>query len=144
MMQVHMATGQHGTNPKRKHKGEFELPEDISEDDEMLLTSILSVLCSLDVCTAYSIQPCMQNTCFMIRGTLENETFEVGSDELHLIQMANPLRIERVAIGRCEGCNQLLVKVLNSKQRVMALSDDSVFFVCSRKRKLAKIAQAPK
>ena len=127
------------SNNKRKCKGEFELPEDITEDDEVLLTSILSVLCSLDVCSGYNVETCKQATGFIIRGTMQEENFEIGLEDLHFIYTANPLRIEHVAVSRCGGNNELLVKVLNSKQRVM-MTEDSVFFVCNRKRKMAKVS----
>jgi hypothetical protein len=129
-----------GSKRKRRCSGEFELPEDVSEDDEVLLTSVLSALCALDKCVGYSVQHALQNTAFMIRGTLHEDTFEIGLDDLRFIHMANPLRVEYAGVSRCGGNNELLVRVLNSKQRVM-LTEHSTFFVCNRsKRKMAKSA----
>ena len=139
MMTVQVSNNKTETG-KRKCSGEFELPADITEDDEVLLTSVLSVLCSLDVCSGYRVEPCQQATAFMIRGTLHDENFEIGLDDMQFIHTANPLRVEHVAVSRCEGNNELLVKVINSKQRVM-VTEDSVFFVCNRKRKMGKVNQ---
>lgn len=125
---------------KRKYKSEFELPEGVNEDDELLLTNVLSALCALDVCETYNIQSIQQNTAFMIRGKLPEENFEIGLDDLRLIHMANTLRVEYVGVSRCGGNNELLVKVLNTKQRVM-ITEDTTFFVCNRKRKISKINQ---
>lgn len=125
---------------KRRCKGEFELPEDISEDDEVLLTSILSVLCAVDTCTAYVVEHYVRGVSYLIRGTLQDENFEITIDDLHFIKTASPLRIEDVSVSRCAGCNQLLVKVLNSKQRVMIKEDSTFLLVCQRKRKACKLA----
>jgi len=121
----------------------FELPNEISEDDQILLSSILSVLCSLEICTAYKVQPIVSKAqgptafgSYLIRGSLDEDVFEVSMEEMHHIFSANRLRIEHIAVARCEGKNELLIKVLNSKQRVMLTNlHSSTFIVCNKKRK---------
>jgi len=137
---IQLGQGPHQQQRKRKCPNEFEMPEDVSEDDELLLTSVLSVLCSLDICCAYSVQHTQQNTAFMIKGVLQEDSFEIGLDDLRFIHMVNPLRIEYVGVSRCGGTNELLVRVLNTKQRIM-ITEDTAFFICSRRRKMAKITQ---
>lgn len=119
---------------------EFELPDDISEDDEALLQGILCALYSIDICKGYKVDTATipPHTFFLIRGQLSDETFEIEMDDLHLIKSANPLRIERIVVTRVEGRNELVIKVLNSKQRIM-LTDSSMLYVTTRKRKHAKI-----
>ena len=120
---------------------EFELPENLSEDDEALLHGILCALCSTDLCTGYRVDTASAQNCFMIRGQLSAGNFELDLDDLHFIRSASPLRVERVLVARCGEQIELLIKVLNSKQRVM-LTDASVFYVTTRKRKQAKIGSA--
>ena len=78
----------------------FELPEDISEDDETLLHSILSAVSSLDLCIAYKIVvPPLQPNIFLIKGQLPTDGFEVDMDQMHFIMSASPLRIEKIAVA---------------------------------------------
>jgi hypothetical protein len=128
------------SSAKRKREAaEFELPEDVSEDDEVLLTSVLTALCALDVCTAYRVKH-MKPHSFLIMGTLPDESFEVDLEDLQFLHKASPLRIERVVVARVGGANELVVKVLNSKQRIM-LTDTSMFYVSTRKRKAGRISE---
>ena len=123
---------------KRKHCPEFELPEDLSEDDEILLTSILTALCSLNLCSGYNVRVMPPNA-FIIRGTLHGESFEVDMEDLQFIHTASPLRIQRILFARCNGgSSELVVKVLNSKQRIM-LTDSTTFYVSNRRRKAGKV-----
>ena len=129
------------SSQQTKLQPDFELPEDISEDDEALLHSILCALYSLDICKGYKVDTSTAppHTFFLIRGQLCNESFEVEMDDLHLIKSANPLRIEHIVVARAGGQNELVIKVLNSKQRIM-LTDSSMLYVTTRKRKHARIA----
>ena len=123
---------------------DFELPQDIGEEDEHLLTGILSVLCSTELCHGYKVQimPPPHQNAFLIRGALHEDVFEVSLDDMHFIQNADPLRIEKIVVSRCGGGNnELVLKVLNSKQRVI-LTESSTFYVCRRKRKFSKISEA--
>lgn len=113
----------------------FELPADISEDDDNLLTTVLSALCAGELCSSYKIQQIP--TGFLIRGNLMNEeTFEIDAEDLHFITQANAIRIERVALCRCGGKTELVIKVLNSSQRIMVTS--SCTFTVTKKRKYAE------
>ena len=77
---------------------------------------------------------------FLIRGLLHDETFEVGLDDLQYVQTVSPLRIEHIVVSRCSRVNELVLKVLNTKQRVM-VTEDIVFYVTSRKRKVGQLSK---
>ena len=111
----------------------FELPEDISEDDEVLLTNVLTAMYAGDICSSYKIHTIPNG--YLIRGSiLCEDNFEIELDDLQLITSVNPIRIERVAICKCGGGNtELVVKLLNCKQRVMIAT--STTFTATKKRK---------
>jgi hypothetical protein len=110
----------------------FELPPDISEDDENLLTTILSALYAGELCSSYKVLQLSNG--FLIRGNLLNEdTFEIDHEDLQFITLANPIRIEKVALCRSGGKIELVIKVLNSSQRVMVTTVCS--FTATKKRK---------
>ena len=119
---------------------DFELPQDISEDNECLLSGILSALCSLDLCVAYKVViPPLQPTHFLIKGQLSNEEFEVDMDQMHFIQSASPLRIEGILVAKTADQHELIIRVLNSKQRVMLKDSSTFYYVSNRKRKLQRL-----
>ena len=120
---------------------DFDLPQDISEDDECLLNGILSALCSLDLCAAYKvvILPPQQPTHFLIKGQLSNEGFEVDMDQMHFIQSASPLRIEGILVAKTADQHELIIRVLNSKQRVMLKDSSTFYYVSNQKRKLQRL-----
>jgi hypothetical protein len=114
----------------------FELPDDISEDDENLLTNILSAVYAGGICSSYKVHVITPG--FLIRGTLTNEeVFEIDLEDLKFIACANHIRIERIAICRCGGKTELVIKVLNSKQRVMVTTECT--FMAVKKRKYSQI-----
>ena len=115
----------------------FELPNDISEEDEQLLTGILGALCSLEVCCQYKVEV-IPSTGYLIRGALPEEHFEVNLEQMLLLSNANFLRIENVLVSRSKGNSELLIKVLNSKQKVM-LTHSSTYIVYNKKRKVQPI-----
>jgi hypothetical protein len=115
----------------------FELPPDISEDDENLLTTALSALYAGEMCSSYKVL--QTATGFLIRGSLANEdTFEIAHEDLQFITLANPIRIERVALCRSGGKTELVIKVLNSSQRVMVTTACS--FTATKKRKYSAVS----
>ena len=122
---------------KKVIKENFELPDDISEDDENLLTSILSAMYAGDLCSSYKIT--VTPTGFIIRGSLSStdDNFEIDLEDLQFITCVNPVRIERVALCNSSGKIELLIKVLNMKQRVMITS--SCTFIANKKRKYTHI-----
>ncbi len=119
----------------------FELPEGISEDDECLLNGILSALCTLNLCAGYKVMiPPSQPHLFVIKGQLPNETFEVEMDQMHLIMAASPLRIESILVAKTgEQQYELIIRALNSKQRVMLKESSTFYYVSGRKRKLQRL-----
>jgi hypothetical protein len=111
----------------------FELPDDISDDDEVLLTNVLTAMYAGDFCSSYKIHTTPNG--YLIRGSISNDdSFEIELDDLQFITHVNPIRIERVAICKRGGGNaELVVKILNCKQRVMIAT--STTFTATKKRK---------
>ncbi len=122
-----------------KSQDTFELPENLSEDDEFLLTNILSAIYAGDLCSSYKVH--LIPTGFLIRGTLVNEEdFEIDLDDLQFITCVNPIRIERIAVCKSGGKTELVVKVLNTKQRVMVTT--SCTLMATKKRKYTQISSS--
>ena len=113
-------------------KAEYELPDGISEDDAMLLHNILTAMRAGSVCLSYRVD--VIPTGFLIRGALQSDNFEIESDDIFLIGGVSPLRIERIAVARAGGLNELVVKVLDAKQKVTIIG--SATFTVSKRRKL--------
>lgn len=130
-------TAKHTNGAASKSQDTFELPENLSEDDEFLLTNILTAIYAGEVCSSYKIH--LIPTGYLIRGTLVNEEdFEIDLDDLQFITCVNPIRIERIAVCRCGGKTELVVKVLNTKQRVMVTT--SCTLMATKKRKYTQIS----
>jgi hypothetical protein len=115
----------------RKHS--LELPEDVTEDDEVLLLTVLSALCSMDLCSRFCVQLGQAPHEFQIRGTLHPEHFEVGLDDMQFMQAASPLRVEHVMVVRRLGVNEVVLTVLSTRRRLM-VTGDVVFRVTGRQR----------
>ena len=114
----------------------FDLPDDISEDDANLLNTILSAIHATEICSSYKIKV-IQNG-YMIRGSLASEDdFEIELDDLNFISCANHIRIERIALCKCSGKTEMVIKMLNMKQRVMVSTSCS--FIANKKRKYTSI-----
>jgi hypothetical protein len=112
----------------------FDLPCDISEDDSNLLTSILSAVHATEISSFYKV--IVNPTGYLIRGTLADD-FEIDSEDLAFFISVNPTRVERVAVCNSNGKNELVIKVLNMKQRVMVTTSCS--FIANKKRKYTSI-----
>ena len=116
----------------------FELPNDISEDDEFLLTEILTAIYASELCSSYKVIE-LPPTGYLIKGTLLNEdNFEIDFEDLKFITCVNPIRIERIALCRSGGKHELVFKVLNTKQRVMVTTSST--FMATKKRKYTQIS----
>jgi hypothetical protein len=117
-----------------------QIPSTIPEEDTTLLENVLTALRSLSTgntptCSKYKID--VAPTCYVVRAILPSsaEHFEIHLDDLLFIQSVGPARIEHVAITKRPPSNtlELIVRVLDCKQRIMVAS--SVSFHATRKRK---------
>ena len=116
----------------------YELPNDIPDDDATLLHNVLTAMQALDACRSYKVH--VTTVGYLIRGALRADTFEIDGEDLHFIASVSPLRVERTLVARAAGRNEILVKVLNGRQRVMLA--DAATFIAVKKRRLA-LLQAP-
>ena len=119
---------------KKNSTDSFDLPCDISEDDSNLLTSVLSAVHATEISSFYKV--IVTPTGYLIRGTLADD-FEIDSEDLAFFISVNPTRVERVAVCNSNGKNELVIKVLNMKQRVMVTTSCS--FIANKKRKYTSI-----
>ena len=129
----------------------FELPPNMVEEDTLIVQNILTGLQSLGVdsatgnplCVRYKVEPAERG--YLIKAAMPmSDLFEVSDDDIFFIKSICPARIDSVAMGRSQnaGACELLVRVLDAKQRVMITSTVS-YFSCIRKRKMRRITERP-
>jgi hypothetical protein len=129
----------------------FELPPNMPEEDVVLLQNILVALQSLGVdsataqplCQMYKVDITVNG--YLVRAAMpSSDLFEVTHDDFLFIKSISPARIESMAFGRSVhgGPCDLLIRVLDAKQRIMVTSTVT-FFCGARKRKIQRIAPPP-
>ncbi len=116
----------------------------------VLLQNVLVALQSLGIDSA-TAQPLCQmykventNTGYLIHAAMPaTDLFEITHDDVLFLKSISPARMDGVGFGRCVqggGC-ELLIRVLDSKQRIMVTSTVT-FFSVARKRKMQRTAAA--
>ena len=126
----------------------LDIPSSVPADDTLLLQNILTAMQSLctgstPTCSKYKID--IIPTGYLVRATLpsSSEHFEIHLDDFLFIQSVSPSRVEHVAVARRPpSCMELVVRVLDFKQRVLVTSSVS-FSRATRKRKWLSIGHAP-
>jgi hypothetical protein len=116
----------------------FELPN-IEEDDIILVENILKAMQSLGpegspICVRYKVK--VITTGYILRAFLpSSDVYEIDLDDLLFIKSISPSRIDSVCIARvaAQCSSELIVKVLDHKQRIMVTRSTS--FSATRKRK---------
>ena len=116
----------------------FELP-DIEEDDIILVKNVLKAMQSLGpedspICVKYKVK--VIATGYILRAFLPAvDVYEIDLDDLLFIKSISPSRIDSVCIARpaTQSSSELIVKVLDHKQRIMVTRSTS--FSATRKRK---------
>ena len=119
-------------------KKEFELPV-IPDEDVVLVQNILEGMQSLGsedmpICEKYNVKTV--NDGYFLRAVFPAEdVFELDFDDLLFIKSISPSRIDSICIARTQtqGLTELVVKVLDHKQRIMITKTTS--FSATRKRK---------
>ena len=112
----------------------FDLPATVLEEDVPVLQNLLTALHGMDpLVERYKVE--LVATGYLVRAAL-SPAFELGLDDLLYLQSISPARIERVALARAAGGQplELLVRVLDAKQRVM-ITSTVAFFNATRKRR---------
>jgi hypothetical protein len=125
------------------HAPPFELPPNTPEDDLVILQNILTALQSMGVDSA-TAQPLCQRykvdrtpTGYLIRAAMPTaDLFEITHDDFLFMRSINPARIESMALARSThgGACELLVRVLDARQRIM-ITSTVAFFGAARARK---------
>jgi len=134
-------------NNNQNVDGDFELPVHMPEEDIIVVRNILIGLQSLGtddklspLCVSYRVDSSFAGY-YLLRAVLPSSNlFELELEDMLFIQSINPARIERVAITRSviSGPCELIIKVLDCKQRVMVVSLTNFF--ATRKLKRQRIS----
>jgi hypothetical protein len=120
----------------------FELPN-IAEDDIVLVENVLKAVQSLGtedspLCVKYKVK--VISTGYMLISSFSAvDVYEVDLDDLLFIKSISPSRIDSVCIARtaAQGLSELIVKILDHKQRIMVTRSTS--FSATRKRKWSSV-----
>jgi hypothetical protein len=124
----------------------FDLPLNTPEDDLVILQNILTALQSLGIDSATALPLCqlykvdLTPTGYLIRASMPtHDLFEITHDDFLFMRSINPARIESIALARSAhgGACELLVRVLDARQRIMVTSSVA-FFGAARKRKMQR------
>jgi hypothetical protein len=121
----------------------FELPSNIADDDIVLVENILSAVQSLGtedspLCVKYKVKVVANG--YILGACLPSaDVFEIDLDDLLFVKSISPSRIDSVCIAKttAQGSTELLVKILDHKQRIMITRSTS--FSATRKRKFNSI-----
>ena len=122
-----------------------ELPASVPDDDKVLLENILIALQSLrtgdePLCSKYKVD--VAPTCYVIRAILPpSSPFEIHLDDLLFLQSVSPSRIEHIAVAK-RTSHELVIRVLDCKQRISVTSTTAFHVSATRKRKWTAILSA--
>lgn len=127
--------------------GSFELPINTPEDDIISINNVLTALMNIGAphaaeapcAVCYNIKTI--ETGYLLRAVLPTaDIFEFSLEDLLCLHSVSPARVERVNVARSQssGPCEIVVKLLNSKQRVMTVSTLQ-FATATHKRKWASL-----
>jgi hypothetical protein len=124
---------------------DFELPPGTPDEDTIVITNILAALMHIGkehktcLTTGYKVETI--NVGYLLRALLPTtDTFEFSLEDLLLLHALNPARVDGVNVCRSSSGGQceIVVKVLNAKQKIMTVS--TLHFAASKKRRWATMA----
>lgn len=142
-MDVPVAPNNNNNKQTQDGRSKFELPANIADDDVVLVDNILNALLSLGtedspLCVKYKVKVAANG--YILSALLPSvDVFEVDLDDLLFIKSISPSRIDSVCIAKTttQGSTELIVKILDHKQRIMITRSTS--FSATRKRKFNSI-----
>jgi hypothetical protein len=105
--------------------------QEVPEEDHVLVENTVGVMRGL--CSAWRLAAC--DTGYVIRGALRQE-FEIHVEDLQLLLDLNPARVEGVAVARAAGSNELIVRLLNAKQPLVARTTRVLITNQTKRRRL--------
>jgi hypothetical protein len=124
---------------------DFELPSNTPDEDIIVLNNLLTALMNIGkehkTCITSGYKVDFIDVGYLLRVVLPaTDIFEFSLEELLWIKGVNPARVDRVNVCRSAtgGPCEIVVKVLNSKQRLMTVSNLS--FVGIHKRSWSTMA----
>jgi hypothetical protein len=125
---------------------EFELPPGTPDEDVIVLNNVLTALMNIGkineqvVTASYKVE-IVKEVGYLLRAALPTtDIFEFSLEDLLFIHSVNPARVDRVNVCRSAsgGASEIVVKVLNAKQRVMTVS--TLHFAATHKRRWSTMA----
>jgi hypothetical protein len=136
------ASANNNTKQAQDLRSKFDLPN-IAEDDIVLVENILNAVHSLGtedspLCVKYKVKVITSG--YILSAFLPPiDVFEVDLDDLLFVKSISPSRIDSVCIARtaAQGSTELIVKILDHKQRIMITR--STTFSATRKRKWSSV-----
>jgi hypothetical protein len=107
---------------------DFELPPGTPDEDVIVLNNVLTFLMNIGkpgkVTSSYKVET-LTGVGYLLRAVLPaSDIFEFSLEDLLWIHSINPARVDRVNVCRSSSAGpcEIVVKVLNAKQRLMTVS----------------------
>ncbi len=111
----------------------------VKQEDRTLVRNVIYLLHTCKhperLCTSWSVTNARTGNGYEITGLLDpSKDFEVFKDELDLIKLADPLRVQPISLRKTGDTVQIVIKVLAKSEPIM-MTEMEVFTV-QKKRKL--------
>ena len=111
----------------------------VKQEDRTLVRNVIYLLHTCKhperLCTSWSVTNARTGNGYEITGLLDpSKDFEVFKDELDLIKLADPLRVQPISLRKTGDTVQIVIKVLAKSEHIM-MTEMEVFTV-QKKRKL--------
>ena len=113
----------------------------VKQEDRTLVRNVIYLLHTCKhperLCTSWSVTNARTGNGYEITGLLDpSKDFEVFKDELDLIKLADPLRVQPISLRKTGDTVQIVIKVLAKSEPIM-MTEMEVFTV-QKKRKLVQ------
>lgn len=113
----------------------------VKQEDRILVRNVIYLLHTCKhperLCTSWSVTNARTGNGYEITGLLDpSKDFEVFKDELDLIKLADPLRVQPISLRKTGDTVQIVIKVLAKSEPIM-MTEMEVFTV-QKKRKLVQ------
>jgi hypothetical protein len=113
----------------------------VKQEDKILVRNVIYLLHTCKhperLCTSWSVTNARSGNGYEITGLLDpSKDFEIFKDDLDLIKLADPLRIQPISIRKTGDTSQIVIRVLARSEPIM-MTELEVFTI-QKKRKLAE------
>ena len=113
----------------------------VKQEDQTLVRNVIYLLHACRhperLCTSWSVTTARTGGGYEVTGLLDSsKDFEVFKEDMDMLKLADPLRVQSISIRRTGGTSQIVIKVLSKDEPVM-MTELEVLTV-QKRRKLAK------